>query len=674
MRQILHEEDWRRLEPFWGVQLVSLLPELQQFWEPAQVGEFAPPGFHGSIYEAFHQLFSKLAAGGKFAIALDDAHWADEETLSLLVYCAQRGLFRENGLLVLAYQAEIENQILLQILYHQHEFEPFSLLRTTPLSNIDISRVGFTIFGKTVNEVLLNRIEKASGGNIHFVIEAMRTFIAMYGVQDDQQPDRIPLPAAVHAVLRNRLENLSKEARLVLECAAVIGDPFTFQNIVAALEISEVELVAALEDLQQKEMIFIESTAFVSDKYHFKIGFLNEVVTFETSLTKKQLFHWRLARSIEKEYERAHNSLLIAKIANHFSEAGETSTAFDYWIILAEHQYMREYERSTSEAYQNAQHIANVLKEQLTTRQLYALYIGWGEQALFQYDLTLADECFKKAILFGQRRSDPLLLGAGYSGLGSIFCRLGLPFQAQQYLDQAENFLQRDHWGEYVRVRTRKAEVMMNNAMLPESIAVLEAVITECPHAESPFEHFVIGESQLMLATAYVYAGNFAKAERLASNIRQMLQVYRNLPLQAQLAMLSGRISYLKGNYSQAAEHFSLSVQIAEIYSAWNLALLSATFSSQIALKQGKIFHCLEQIQNSQALSELYQYQGNFAHLHFSHARVYLYLGDLQQATHYFEQGLSYSTQKYDSLLILKGLALTQFGQGEKEMAFKNLV
>lgn len=673
LRQTLHEEDWRRLEPFWGLQIVSLLPEIQQYWEVTQVVDFAPPGFQGSIYEAFHQLFTKLAGEGKLAIALDNAHWADEETLSMLVYCAQRPVFAEKAVVLLTYQPEVDNRVLHQILLHQHEIEPFSLLRLQALSHEDISRVGFNIFGKNLREPLLNRIEKVCGGNVLFVIETMRALIAMYGIQDERVQDRIPLPGAVHAVLRNRLDSLEKNTRLVLECAAVIGDPFTFQNIVSALEIGEVALVAALEELQKKELVFIESTPFVSDKYYFKIGFLREVTTMETSATKKQLFHWRMARSFEKEYEKTHNTLLIAKIAHHFSEAGETSISFDYWIRLAEHQYMREYERSTSEAYQNAQHIANFLKDQLTTKQLYAIYIGWGEQALFQHDLTHADDCFKKAVLFGQKRSDPLLLGAGYSGLGAIYTRLGLYFQAHQYLEQAENFLQNDHWGEYLRVRTRKAELMMSNALLPESIAELEALGQEYPRANTPFEHFVIGESQLMLAFAYVYAGKFSKAEQLASEIRNVLKVYRNLPLQAQLGILMGRISYLKGNYSHAAEQFSLSVQIAEIYSAWNLALLSTTFSSQIALKQGKIFHCLEQIRNSYELSELYQYQGNYAHLFNSHARVYLFLGDFQQAGELFEKGLSYSKQKYDVLLNIKGLALTQYCKGDKEIAYKTL-
>ena len=47
---------------------------------------------------------------------LDDAQWADADTLNLLIYLVQRHLFKEKGTLIIAYQPEIENRLLKEIL------------------------------------------------------------------------------------------------------------------------------------------------------------------------------------------------------------------------------------------------------------------------------------------------------------------------------------------------------------------------------------------------------------------------------------------------------------------------------------------------------------------------------------------------------------------------------
>ena len=673
LRMNLQEKDWRSLDSFWGAQLTPLFPETQQFWNLSPGLEFVQVSYQISIYEAIYNLFLKLALDRRLGIVLDDAHWADVETLNFLIYLAQRGFFKEHGFLILAVNPEIDHPLLQSLILRQYEIEPFSLLQIEPLNHDGIAQIGFTVFGKKIHETLVQRISKACGGNILFVIETLRAFIALHGVQDEYSIERLPVPAAVHAILRNRLLSLPLKTHTVLECAAVIGDPFTYHNVLSALEIDEITLVSALEELQNRAFIMVESSPFISDKYFFKLGFLRDVTTLETSLTRKQLFHWRLAKLFEQDYEKTHNSTLLSKIAIHYSEAGETTIAFEYWIRLAQHQYIREHEYSTQEAYQNARHIANSFTEQLSTRQLYSLYIGWGEQALFQHELAIADDCFKQAIIIGQKRSDSLMLGAGYSGMGAVYSFNGLPNQAQQYLDQAENFLQNEDFGERIRVRTRKSELMINHNMLREGIRELENLSADFQQASTPSEHFNVAEAKITQAMGYILTGELEKADQLRGEIREVLKVHRNLPLQSRLSLLTGRIAYLRGQYGYAAEQFGLSIQFAELYSAWDLALKSATFASQVALNQGKVFHCLEQINNSRHLSELYHYKGVLSNLNNAQGRAFLFLGLLSEAGEYFENGISFNSSKYEVLTNQKGLGIVQFLSGEREKGVQNI-
>lgn len=674
LRQALSEEDWRSLEPFWGIHLIPLIPECQQFWNISQSYALPPGNNPLSLFEAFHQLFLRLARTARLGLVLDDAHWADPQTLNLLIYLSQHNFFEDKGFLILSFQPNIENPLLRQLLLHQYEIAPFSLMEIDPLSTEEISHISFSFFGKAISDYLIKRIETACGGNILFVIETMRALVSVHGIQEDRPIERIPLPAAVHAILRNRVLALPQTARQVLECAAVIGDPFTFQDLMAVLKMEEIELVHTLEQLQNNNAIRAESAPFVNDKYHFNFGFLKEVVTLETSVTKKQLFHLRLAQSIEEEYRQNPANRLLSKMAFHYSEAGNTSQAFDYWIQLAKYQFTNEYDLLPYSAYHNAQHIVNSVRAQLTNDQLYQLYIGWGEQALYQLDYAIADECFKQATITGQKRSDPLLIGSGYSGLGALFLLQGLPFQAEQYLDQSLNFLQIDHFGEFLRTKTRKAYLLIQNGLVLECLIELEALSKEFNHASTPFDIFMVAEAKFTMALANIFVAQFERAYKLVLEIKQILREYRNLPLQAKVEVLLGRIHYLRGEYRPAGEHLSLSIQISEIYSAWNLAIQAAAFASLVALKQGKIFYSLEQIKNSLHLSEIYHHQESLSILYNAQGRVYLFLGQYAQALELFEKALSFSTLKYDTLLNQKDIGVVHYLLVDPQKGEQNLL
>ncbi len=79
LRNELNEEDWRSLEPFWGVHLIPLFPECQQYWNISQSYALPPGNNPLSLFEAFHQLFLRLASNARLGLVLDNAHWADPQ-------------------------------------------------------------------------------------------------------------------------------------------------------------------------------------------------------------------------------------------------------------------------------------------------------------------------------------------------------------------------------------------------------------------------------------------------------------------------------------------------------------------------------------------------------------------------------------------------------------------
>ncbi len=672
-RENLTEDDWRKINSFWGIQLIPLFPELQQYWSGTLIDESVMMDNQINVMEALHQLIRKIAEDGRITILLDDAQWADTDTLNLLIYLAQRHLFKDKGVLIIAYQPEIDNPLLHEILLNQHSMEPFTMIEIEPLTLEEISQISYSIFRNQISDQLSKRIDLACGGNSFFVIETMRAMTEMQGSGDEKQWSKLPLAGTVHATLRNRLNLLPPLSRQIAECAAIIGDPFTFPEIQVALEIDEISLIRGIDALILSEMVTLESKPFMKNVYRFKFEFLREVAALETSNARKEILHLRLANAKEKEFQATKDSHLLPKIAVHFAEGGEPITAFNYWVQFARSLHTTFNERSAFDAYQNALDIANSLTRELSSEQMYDLYIGWGDLALFRHELDIADMCYKKAILEGQKRNDPYLLGAGFSGQGELYGLRSIFFLANQYLDHAANFLDLNHFGEFIRVKNRKVNLLLQQSMPSQAILLLKEIAQLFPLAKTEFDHLMVAESNYFLASAYLYAGEYNNAYEICKTIEKTLRTHHNPPLQSRVELILGTIAYSKGEFQKAIDHYGVCLQISEFYSAWNMALQASIYTSYAMLKLGKLYQSWDHIKNCFHLSEVYEFVGTHGLIFNAQARVFLYLGNLNLAKEYFEKALSFSLSKYQILFNQKDLGFTQYLMGEKETGLENL-
>jgi tetratricopeptide (TPR) repeat protein len=672
-RESLKVSDWRSLEAFWGRQLIPLFPELQQYWSTSLSDDNFLINSQMSSMEALHQLLQRISMAGKVTIILDDAHWADADTLNLMIYLAQRHFFHEKGFLIISFRPDVENRILKEMPQLQRRMDEITMLEIEPLKASETSQIGYSIFRKPISDSLSKRINSACGGNALFVIETLQALVEQYGLLDESRIVNLPLAGIVHAILRNQIKALSSPGAQIAECAAIAGEPFTFSTIKAVLDLDENDLINGLDELIRSGLLTVEVLPLMRNQYHFKYGFLREVAALETSIAKKETLHLRMAKALEQALQKNDDSQLLAKIAAHYSGGGEPVIAFNYWIRLAQSLQSSSNEPPAFEAYQNAQNIADALSNELSTAQLYDLYIGWGDLALYRYELDVADSCFKKATIEGQKRNDPYLLSTGYSGLGELFGIRGIYYQANQFLDYANNFLDEKQTGEFIRIKNRKAYLLLQQSMPEHAITLLQGVSSCFSNAASKFDHVMVAESYYYLAIAHLYAGEFREAFAACAQTSAILKNYHYPPLQSKVELIYGRIAYSRGYYQKALEHYGLSLQIAEFYSAWNLALQATIYSSYVSIKQGRVFHSWDQIKNGFHLSEVYKYSGCHGLLFNAQARIFLYLGKLELAREYFEKALSYSQSKFMVVFNQKDLGFTQFLLGDEEMGLNNM-
>ena len=660
LRKEMKESDWQLLEPFWGKQFISIMPELNQLWSMATPVDILSENKKINLLEAFHQLFLKMAEKQKLIVILDNAQWCDEETLTIITYLIQRKFFTTENFLILIMRDPETDGLLKNLMIEQRWLNSFSILDVPALTNDDIYQLAFSILGKKISQKQLIKIQDACGGNALFVIETLRAIIEIDAQSDHWEKNELPLPGTVHAIIRDQLNHLDDNEKEVLFTASAIKQKFSFQHLQEALEMDALQLVEILDKLEHIGLIAVETPAYHTNVYKFSQQFVRQVCRMEISSSKYQLIHLRIGRAIQSQLENGATKELIAQAAYHLAEAGEAITAFNYWIRVASYPYNGIDSISPYQAYQNANKIIFHQSFELTIQQMYRLFIGWGAEALLRGDLEVANDCFTRATIEGQRRNDDLLLGSGYSGMAHLFHIRGLPGPAMQYINQAINLIKKDYLDEFIRARTRKGMIYIRQTLLPEAIEELKSLDAFLPDIKTAQGRLAFVESRYFLGLSYVLSGAYELAFEQAHLANQILLTEKNGLLQSAINLVQGLAALKCGRYSESLKHFGDILRTAEFQITQEYALQAIAYSSVSNIQMGNIYRCLEHISNGFQLSEVYNSAEIQSTLLNSRAKIYLYLENYEMALKYFKDAQLLCKNNYQKLVHQQDIGLTQ--------------
>ena len=200
-------------------------------------------------HRAVRALLEHLAATRPLLLALDDLHWADAASVELLGAL----LRRPPGapvLIAVGLRPRGASERLVAALERAHragELLRIELEALTP----DEAR---ELLGESVEAVRATALFEESGGN-PFYLEQLARSAGASTAGPSSPLSGSGVPPAVAASLGEELALLSPSARVVLEGAAVAGDPFEPELAAAAAATSESEAMAALDELLQLDLV-----------------------------------------------------------------------------------------------------------------------------------------------------------------------------------------------------------------------------------------------------------------------------------------------------------------------------------------------------------------------------------------------------------------------------------
>jgi tetratricopeptide (TPR) repeat protein len=617
------------------------------------------------VYEAFRQILLTLSGKQKIIISVENAQWLDKETIGLFSYLTHRQFFSEKALLVLLLGKDETNVPVFDFLKDPAWVSKVAWIQIPPLDLDAISNIAFHVLRKPLSEQQTKQLMNATGGNPLFVIETLQMMIEKPDLLTESSWDQIPLSGVVQIVIRERLSYLSKNARQVMDCAAVVGSMFSFDYVEAMADLQETELVSAIDELIEKDIIAIDSQLHQPLRYKFNQIFIRNVVLQGLSQTHKQILHKHLADLLLARIEEKKTTEELADIGYHLSQAGRVEQAFQFWIEAAELFNNSDINQKANNAYEQAYLLSQNHTFDITDEQLFKLWVGWGELANKMNDLKSATAYYHHAVEEGFHRNSSLLMGSGLSGEGYLYLMRGLPDQATQYLDRAASYLKEGSVPEYIRNSIRIMLTHLYHFDLQASIKEYESIAWLENQMKTDKDQLIFASLQSTLALTYALSGKIKEAETEANKSIQAAIKFTNPTLRIENEFSLGLGYYYIGLYKKSLEKFGLVIQIAESNYYWRFVLESFSVINRVYLALGKTYQCLENIRNGYTLAKVYQYTRMHSILMNSEGRLYLAFGKYEKALSLFEESIKFSNNNRDVLLNQMWIGFSKTLMGE---------
>jgi class 3 adenylate cyclase/tetratricopeptide (TPR) repeat protein len=292
-----------------------------------------------NTFALIEALIRRQAERRSLLILLEDIHWADELSLSLITYLAKT-LAGTPLLLVLLHRPmshpEMEALADTKKLPYAHSIhlEPLSLAESAELIKILLED---SQFPPEMQEVLLSRGQ----GNPFFLQEITGAILDVARNQTDQLTKRLDLlnlPDTIQDVILTRVDRLSEPEKLTLKVASVIGPSFqrSLLSAVHPMHQSRFLLSSQLEDLEKEKLIRLEVPA-PKWEYMFHNVITQEVVYEGLLMAQRRQLHRMVGEALEKLIPDE-----VGQLAFHYSRSDDQEKALQY-LRIAGDKARREY-------------------------------------------------------------------------------------------------------------------------------------------------------------------------------------------------------------------------------------------------------------------------------------------------------------------------------------------
>jgi class 3 adenylate cyclase/tetratricopeptide (TPR) repeat protein len=282
------------------------------------------------LYAAVAGLLEGAGEQEPVVLILDDLHWADGPTLSLLRHVVTAGSAMRMLIVGTYRDSDLAREHpLTALLADLHREQGVQRLRLTGLEAEDVLALMEAVAGQDMEEEgreLAREITRETAGNPFFAGELLRHLTESGAiVQEDGgrwrlvgEVSDLGLPQSVREVVGRRVERLGSDARTALSAGAVVGRDFDLDLLVAVVEIDEARLLELLEEAVAASLL--QESSEHAGRFTFTHALVEHTLYEDLSRARRARLHQRVAEVLEEQFGEEPGERL-GELATHWAAA-----------------------------------------------------------------------------------------------------------------------------------------------------------------------------------------------------------------------------------------------------------------------------------------------------------------------------------------------------------------
>ncbi|GMR09360.1 MAG: hypothetical protein BMS9Abin28_0178 [Anaerolineae bacterium] len=318
--------------------LLELAPELKPYYPDVLPNpKLEPEAEQQRLFENVVAFCQAISEHTPLMLVIDDAHWADSGSLSLLRYLARRT--QHQRVLLAATYREVEldearpfHEALLE-LNRKRLGTRLKLKRFDELQSRDLLAA---VFDEEITPEFLDAIYGETEGNPFFIEEVCKALVESGQVfhtedgWDRLDMEEIEIPQSVRVAIQSRVSKFPGEYQDTLNLAAILGREFDFDTLAEASDLDEDTLIDALETAEDAQLIE-EISREGSATFSFVHALIPTTLAEGVRTLRRRRLHRRAAAAIEVTRPEDFEDL-----AYHHEEAGDEEQARQYYVKAGE--------------------------------------------------------------------------------------------------------------------------------------------------------------------------------------------------------------------------------------------------------------------------------------------------------------------------------------------------
>lgn len=313
-----------------------------QAGQARQVGSLSPEAWKDMTFATVSKALIAISKMKPTVLFLEDVHWADSASLSLLHYIS-RVISLARVLVLATYRSEELNpdeeghpHPLVETMRLMHREYLFEEIKLANLSLSDVSVLAEKMVGGRLHPEFARRLAQVSLGNPLFVVESMRLLSENHSLVEETGRWRLSIselyvPKRIRDVILRRVGLLKPFQRRVLDLASLVGDKFDVELLSAVLGVESLEVLEALNDVARNSCL----VCCDGDLFRFDHAHSREAILGELSQPLKRGYHVKIAQKLE-DRGRAGGKMPIGDLAYHYAQAGNKAKTIEYSLAVGE--------------------------------------------------------------------------------------------------------------------------------------------------------------------------------------------------------------------------------------------------------------------------------------------------------------------------------------------------